>query len=554
MGGLLIGILASLIQLGIMVGIVVLIVRVVSAKGKDKDKTTTEGAGIMVRRLFVYAIMLSMLILVGIGIAGLIDAALPQSGEVVDSSVAAARSIAFVIVGLPVYLGLALYTSKRLKADPSEQRSLGWAFYLTLALIGSLVTTMALVGGILSTLVSGDGVERTMLIHAVIWAGVWIVHWIVSQRWESNRSTQLHLLLGSATGLIWAFSGAIATLVAVFATVYDGLFLESISGSGIDELLRPATILVVGLPVWWWYWLRHARTTSRSGLWHAYVLLLGVMGGAVTAIVGAGIMLFTVLQWFIGDSGGSAASHFSDIPGAVAAVTVGLAVWAYHGRVLGRREDRDRTEIDRLYDYLLAAAGLIVAAGGLTTLLVSILKWIFGGPAITDSGGDVLTTAITLLAVGTPLWWYYWRTIQGYRAADAANEIGSITRRIYIIGLFGIAAIVAVVSLIVFVFVLFEDILEGMFGSGTLDSSAVAIALLVTTGALAWYHFAVFREDRADEVPESEESVEEPPEPDEGIVLRGSLEDEIRALYADGTEQVLVTATESGFRIEPNLK
>ncbi|MEN8040911.1 MAG: DUF5671 domain-containing protein [Actinomycetota bacterium] len=549
MGWILIGILSTIIQLGVIVGIVVLIVKLVSGKGKDKQKTTSESAGTMARRLFVYSIMITMLILVGIGIAGLIDAALPRSGQIVDSS-AAALPIAFVVVGLPVYLGLARYTLKRFATDPTEQTSAGWAFYLTVALIGSLLTTMALAGDTLSSVVEGDGVDRTTVIHLIIWGGIWVGHWIASQRWKSERSTSLHLLLGSAAGLIWAFSGAIATLTAVFSTVYDELFLDTLTGATIDDLLRPAMILVVGLPVWWWYWTRHARTVDRTPLWHAYVLLLGVLGGAVSVIIGAGIVLFSVLVWFLGNDGGSASGHFSMLPGALAAIAAGGVVWMYHGRILGGRTERERTEVDRVYDYLLAAAGLLVAAGGLTTLLVTILKSIYGGPGITDSGGEILATAITLLVVGAPLWWNYWRTIQRYRTDDAPSELGSATRRIYIVGLFGIAAITAVITLIIIVFVFFEDLLESSFGKNTIDSSSAAIALLLTAAAVAWYHFTVFREDRAEELPEPEPVVEEA-EPGVDIVPEGALEAAIHALNAGGKGQVLVTSTDDGFRVEP---
>ena len=492
MGGILLGILGMLIQLGVMVGIVVLIVKLVSGR----RKTSTENVGILIRRFFVYTIMLVMLVLVGIGVGGLVEAAIPTPGEITDTSAAAARSIAFVIVGLPVYLGLALYTARQLRTDPNEQRSTGWAFYLTVALIGSLLATMALVGGTLSELVDGEGIDRTLAINAVIWGSVWAAHWWVAQRYEPRAHGEIQLILGSAAGLIWSFTGAIATVTALLSTVYEGLFLESITSGGMEELLRPAMILVVGLPVWWWYWFRHARDSQRTPWWLAYTLLLGVMGGAIAAITGAGIMLFSVLDWFLGDVSGSAAAHFDTLPGAFAAMIIGSVVWAYHAHVLGDREERSRGEVDRAYDYLLSAAGLLVAASGLATLIAVALIGASGVGSTATGPGDAVATALTLLVIGVPLWWHYWSTIQRYRQTEAPEELHSITRRIYIVGLFGIAAVVAVVSLIVIVFIVVEDILDATFGANTLDSSAVAIALLVTAGAVAWYHFAVFREDR----------------------------------------------------------
>ena len=493
MAGILFGILASLIQLGVMVGVVVLIVKLVSGRGK----ASTESVGTLIRRFFVYTIMLVMLLLVGIGIAGLIEAALPTEGEITDDSAAVARSIAFVIVGLPVYLGLALYTARRLRSDPKEQGSIGWAFYLTVALIGSLLATMALFGGMLAELVSGEGLDRTLAINAGIWGGVWVAHWWVAERRQPRNHGQFQLLAGSAAGLIWSFVGAFATVTAMLAVIYESLFLETITRGGAEDLLRPAMILVVGVPVWWWYWFRHTRDSQRTSWWLGYTLLIGVMGSAISAIVGTGIILFSVLEWFIGNTSGSAADHFDILPGAVASLLIGAGAWAYHAHVLGERDERPRGEVDRVYDYLLSAAGLVVAAAGLTTLISVALIGISGaGSTVTDSG-SAISAALALLLIGVPLWWRYWSTIQRYCRSEPAGELHSIPRRIYILGVLGIAGIIAVVSLIVIVFIVVEDGLDGSLGANTLESSAVALALLTTAGALAWYHLAVFREDRA---------------------------------------------------------
>jgi hypothetical protein len=547
MGGLLIGILATLIQIGVMVGIVVLIVKAVGGR----DKTSSESAGVVVRRIFVYLIMLSMLILVAIGLGGLIDAALPESGEITDSSADAARSIAFVIVGLPVFAGLALYTARRLKADSREQSSTGWTFYLTVALIGSLLATMALVGASLSEIASGDAPDRMMIINAVIWGFVWAAHWWVFLRFEP-KGAQVQLLAGSAIGLIWTLTGAIATVVAVTSTIYDGLFLDSITGKGIDDLLRPAMILIVGLPVWWWYWFRLSRRGERTSLWNVYTLLLGVLGGLVTAVTGAGIILFSVLDWILGDVSTSAAAHFDSASGALAGILVGGAAWTYHAHVIGDREDVVRDEVDRVYDYLVSAAGLIVAASGVATLIATALKGVSTRGTVATGAGDILPTALTLLIIGVPLWWRYWSTVQRYRRSDPAGELHSITRRIYILGLFGIAGVVAVISLIVIVFVVVEDVLDGNLGSTTVDDSAIAVSLLVTAGALAWYHFAVFREDRAD----LEIAPSKPPStidvPVAETIPRGSLEVKLDALFDTGREQVIVVRHRDGYEILPH--
>ena len=75
--------------------------------------------------------------------------------------------------------------------------------------------------------------------------------------------------------------------------------------------------------------------------------------------------------------------------------------------------------------------------------------------------------------------------------------MSSITRRVYLFVLFGVTGLVAVISLLILVFIVVEDLLEGDLGSSTINSIAVPLSLIVTAGAVAWYHFAVFREDRS---------------------------------------------------------
>jgi hypothetical protein len=248
----------------------------------------------------------------------------------------------------------------------------------------------------------------------------------------------------------------------------------------------------------------------------------------------------------LGDVSSSAATHFDLLPAAVAALLVGGGIWAYHAHVLGEREGRPRGEVDRVYDYLLSAAGLIVAASGLTTLIAVALVGISGAGSTATDSGDAIATALTLLLIGVPLWWWYWSTIQRHRRTDPSGELHSIPRRIYILGLFGVAAIVGVVSLIVIVFIVVEDALDGTFGADTLESAAIAIALLTTAGALAWYHLAVFREDREEELPD--EPTEDKPAGD-SIVPAGLLEAAIDALVAGGQTSVTVTRVDDGYKL-----
>ena len=515
---LLLPLFVSFIQLVVVGGIVYLIVRVVS----NRSKHPSQGAGTAIRRFFLYSLMLVTLLLSGIGVAGLIFAAVSAGSQITRDTTAIAMSLAFTLVAVPVYVGLTIYTTRHLEDDAQERDSLGWAIYITVALLASLVAVMSILATVLGDALTESIVDRLLLIHVAVWGGVWVGHWFAALRWKPGVGTNVHLLLGSAVGLIATVIGTATLVATALETVYDAFFLDVAVGQGAEPLVRPLIVAIVGLPVWWWYWLRHSRHGGRTAMWHAYVLLLGVLGGVILTISGAGVFLYSILQWLIGDpSATSPAAHFASVPGALGAVIAGGAVWVYHANVLGSRLLRARTEVDRVHDYLLAGSGLVVGASGVAMLITVALNTV-GGRDITSTSDNTIVAGLTLLLVGGPLWWRHWSAAVHARLTERESELRSVTRRTYVFVVLGVAALVAVIDLIVILFLVFEDFLDGSLGRGTIGDISLALGLLLTAGAVAWYHFAVFREDRADAPQEATRTLRE-------ITLIGTDVDDLAA-------------------------
>jgi hypothetical protein len=564
-----VSILASLVQLAIFIGLIVLVVKLVTKKGSG----SAEGSGVSIRRFFQYSIMLVMLVVAAFGLIGIVDAVASSGSTVTRDTAAIARSIAFVVVGLPVYGGLATYTHRLLKSTPTESRSLGWLGYLTFALIGSLIFVMSFSIAFIGELLTDGDFETMSFIAMLVWGGVWLTHWLIAVRTTGESQMQLHLLAGSAAGLLTLAVGAGVAIGAALGELYDTILSVTAVDSGVDAIARGGVLFVVGAVVWFFYWVGHARSTTRSMLWLTYVLLFGVLGGVTTAVVGAGTLLFGVLDWFIGDVGSTSASiHFAFIPGAAAALIVGTGSWAYHRFVLGSRTEEDRTEVERVYDYLLSGAGLLVAAGGLATLITVGLDAL-GSDPIASSGRSVSAVAITLLVVGVPLWWRHWSAIRRFRTTHPREEVSSITRRVYLFVLFGVTGLMAVISLLVLVFIVVEDLLEGDLGASTINSIAVPVSLIITAGAVAWYHFAVFREDRSiaphEELPALREIVVVGSGEDVTAISAGTsvrvqglrvadapieaetLDDVLSALDAETHGRVVIVAEDGRYRLIP---
>jgi hypothetical protein len=211
------------------------------------------------------------------------------------------------------------------------------------------------------------------------------------------------------------------------------------------------------------------------------------------------VFLYKVLVWFLGSpASDQAAEHFRSAPASAAALLVGALVWWYHRAVLAEAARAGRTEGRRIYEYLIAAIGLVAAATGLTVMLVALLETITAGSTIAGSGGprNTLLMATTLLVVGGPVWWIFWRRIESAVGMDHTVECGSPARRFYLFMLFGVGGTAAVISLLIAVYQLFDDVVSGDAGGGTLRSMRWALGVLVTAAAVAGYHWLVYRGER----------------------------------------------------------
>ncbi len=490
--------LGSIVPLLIIGGIIALIVVAVR---RFSDPEHTESPGTAVRRFFQYLLMLVALILAAFGISELLAAVLPSEGTVIaetEDAARLARPLAFVIVGTPVFLLLWRFTRRRIEENPAERASLGWSFYVTAAELIALVIAMVTAVNTLGWLFGTDDYSASAVAFFVVWTSVWAGHWVVGHDRTEPRRMRLHLAAGSAAGLWTTASAAGVALGVSLVALYDQVFSTVMVGS-FSELIREAlAAFIVGAAVWWWYWWMNYARTPRSPLWNGYVLIAGVLVGLITMIGSLAAVLFIILEWFFGSpEQTTAASHFEAVPAAAAAALVGFGVWWYHRAVIQSAPSARRQEVDRIYQYLVAGIGLAASATGIVIALVALIESISGDVIVGSGSADTLLGAITALIVGVPVWWTSWSSIQRHAATDPEPELTSPSRRIYLFLVFGVGGLISVVSLIILVAQVSEDLLNGDLGSATLYDARVPIALLITVGVIAWYHWVVFQADRS---------------------------------------------------------
>ncbi|MEX2322890.1 MAG: DUF5671 domain-containing protein [Acidimicrobiia bacterium] len=484
------GVLIGLAALGLPVLVVVLIVRA----GK-RGATGAQVPGAPLRRFFQYGLMYLALVLSGWGLTGLIEAAV-EGGDLLRGRSQVAGALSLVVVAAPVFLVLASWTRRRLADDEGERLSIGWLLYLTAAILSALVTAMFALTGFISSVLGDAAWSATLWIKAAVWGAVWWAHWWAARRYPPPDAGRSHRLLGSLFGLWGTLVSVIAIGVIFLDTAYYELFGRGLLSSPLDDLRRFVGPLVVSGAVWWWYWHRHTRTESDSTGWQAHVLLGGVLVGLLSVIVAGGVILFSVLGWFLLDSRDTALDAFAPVPSALALAAVGWLSWAYHRRVLDSAPSARAGEVRRTYTYLLSAVGLSALVLGLTFLIAATIGAAIGGAVLSIfDGGHLALWGLTLVIVGTPLWWRAWSSVQG-EGLDGVDERTSLARRLYLSASFGIGGLLALVALITVASRFFEDLFEGSFSSATIYDVRWSVSLVLAVGAMAAYHWRVFRADR----------------------------------------------------------
>ena len=486
---------------------------IVSFARRGRDEAEADPGIGTVRRLFIYGGALGGAFMGASGIAlllgGLIDVIGPGDLVVGEESTRLALALALTIVGAPVW-GLFWWAGERsVREHAVERRSVMRRAYANLVRGVALAVVMSAGVSVARMLLRLEEFDGAAWGWALAWGGLWAVHELriraePAPTEETRLLDRLYFSFGSVIGL-----GAMAPAIGMaiyepLRSSYDSALLDTVvAGDALWEGVRSAlAVLVVAAPVWYWHWFRNAIRDVGSTLWRVYVFLFGVLGGLTAALVGTGALIHQVLVWALGASRDGAAEQFDLLPGAVSAIVVGAAVWVYH-RMTQRAlapASAERSESERVYRYLVAAAGLATLAAGL------LVVFVLGIEALTP-GADVfrddrwwrgrLAWALTLLLIGAPLWGWYWLNVQ--RQVERAPEAERLaaSRRVYIFGVAGISVLVAAVNLVIVLFRILEGVLESQLSSDDIYDVRWSIALLLTTGAISVYHWLLLREDRA---------------------------------------------------------
>jgi hypothetical protein len=441
-----------------------------------------------VRRLIIYVLLFALVVIGAIGLAGLLGRLLNVGVELVAGDTAGlARSLAFTLIGGPL-AGLLWWLVWRRALVPAERDSLAWGLYVAGMSVVSLVTSASSLLSAASNLVGGSWRPQAVA-TGVVWAGVWLWHRRMAKHPERGPRvlSSVAPTLSAAYGLILGTGGAVAALGVLLDTAIRGFALEGSVGypwwrSTLEALVWAAG----GVLVWWWHWVRGGVRLAQDRLAHVVLAVVGILGGTILTLAGAGITLYVLLRLAF-DPGDPAARILDPLGYAIASAVLGALVWAYHDRVASDHAPG----LARTVRLVASGVALVAAASGVGVIVNSLLAT-FGNPLAGSSARTLLLGGLSSLVVGGPLWWFAWKPGRPAEPAEA-----SAGRRIYLITVFGLSAVSALITLLVLGYRLFEVALADQTGGVLIDRVRAPLGLFVATAMVAAYHFAVWRHDRS---------------------------------------------------------
>ena len=466
-------------------GLVILIAIGAAVVRGSSRLSTSVSVGSATRGLFIYMATFVALMTGAIGLsgvlAGLVDQ--PAAGTAISGG-----ELSSAVVGIPVFWALARSVLRRVRGDVRQLASQGWSLYINLVLFISLVVVLFFAFEVITDALAGD-LSRRGLASLVVWVPILTGHRWAWRELGDSRRPDAYWFAGSVVGVGMTATSAIFILTTAVERIIDSLAPTTAALRDNDDLVAAFTVLALGAVTWAWHWLRVGASRPRTTGWLGYVVLVGVLGGVSLMYVGAVGWLISVLVWFLGEPATDSASRFFRDSAALGPIAVvGATTWWYHRAVLGPRRDEDRSEVDRLYDYLLAGVAVLVSAGAVTTLLVVVFSLLAPSSAVSAEfeTANIVLSALALLAVGAPTWYLRWSDLQR-RVAAASAEALSPVRRIYIFVILGVGGSVAFVSGIATLSVVFGAATGEQIGS-VMASLRYPLAVLVGSIAFGGYH------------------------------------------------------------------
>ncbi len=420
--------------------------------------------------------------------------------------------LAMLVIGGPLWFFFWKNVQKYVVGSNIEIGSTLRKFFLNFILVVTSLTAVYSAQTFFKWLLTGipqSPSSSSSLATLIVALAVWYFHWRVSEREgqpspSSRTLRRWYMYLDSGWGMVLLTIGLVQLidLAVKFLPVWGNVL---VMGSFWAGAFQDSLILVVlGSLLWAFHWFRMAKRDFDSTLRQVYIYLLAIVGSSIAGLTALTIGLYRILVWLMGTAGTSSISYFQFIGWLIPLLFVTAALWTYH-QTVAREESAQVLErllsSKRVHLYIMSFIGLGTLTSGLIILFGTILDLIINSlnPAIAVQSGwwqKQLSLALSLLIVGSPLWWYYWNQIIHLSSGGGVVEGRAKSRRIYLYVIIGASIIALAAVLVNILYQLLSGLLAGSFGLSVLEKSKWSIQALLVAVPLLLYHWQIARDDQ----------------------------------------------------------
>ncbi len=362
-----------------------------------------------------------------------------------------AGGLAFLIVGLPMFLFHWIFVQRDSARDAEERSSLLREIFLYGTYLATLIpiaqNIIALVNRVLLGWMTIDnnfaflGSEQTPAdnLIAILAMGIAFYYFntVLKNEWAAN--TEGNDLPGTRRlfRYIWMLY-SLVLLVFSIVFILEFIFLTPVGlGNPSRELLANGiSILVVATPLWAYNWLVIQKSlTNREeylSTFRLVVLYLLTLGGTITTLFSVGWVIATILNNVLSSSPMDAIELFNKLSSTLSlAIPMGV-IWAYFGGVWKDTTDQTtdplrKSALRRFYYYVLSLLGNISVFFAIQQLLGVVIDIATGESTGLAGFSNSISTSLSMLIIGLPVWLLNWPGLQA--EAAARNEAGDHARR-----------------------------------------------------------------------------------------------------------------------------
>lgn len=407
----------------------------------------------VVRRLYFYTVAFISLQVILWGVITLVSSSIdaPVAGGLANLL---ARGLSQVLVGLPFFMIHWRVIQHDLAEDAQEQQTLIRAIFNYGLKIATLVPILTNLHAIIrrpllhwihaiapaqNFLASTSFTENGFTIFLNLIVFIFATRLLASD-WQSFPDSTHLRGVRRIYRYVWQLIAIISLVVGIQELLFSIFFVsQGIGNPNSLKLVSGFSVTLIAISLWFDTTRRIEESAASSkeesnSLLRTIFFFVTTLSGIAVVLSLSGIIFYDLLRWVFGESL-PMSTFISDHSSMLAAIIPFAVIWAFYGRGLKRHiacraQPQQRAALQRLFDSILAMAGNILVFIGAWLLLNVLSESLLQSANVISVLRGNMSSGITLLLIGLPLWVTSWRRLQSDVIQNDAQQ--SIIRKSFL--------------------------------------------------------------------------------------------------------------------------